>query len=42
MKVCSVAKRQTSESYSVLGILEKALDYVRGQRKGGSLWQARN
>ena len=34
MKVFSGAKKQTSISYSVLGILEKALDDVRGQRKG--------
>ncbi len=29
MKVCSVATRQTSISYSVLGIVEKALDDVQ-------------
>ena len=34
MKVCSGAKKQTSISYSDLGILEKALDDVRGQREG--------
>ena len=30
MKVCSGAKKQTSNSYSDLGILEEALDDVRG------------
>ena len=33
MKVFIVVRRQTSISYSVLGILEKTLDDVRGQRK---------
>ena len=30
MKVCSGATKQTSNSYSDLGILEEALDDVRG------------
>jgi hypothetical protein len=34
MKVFRVAKSQVGVNDSVLGILEKALEYVRGQRKG--------